>query len=77
MATGQAPLEEGKLIVLFKAFYLCRDKNDYFCRLQMYLFSSVCHWSYFQREPPTQFNWMSSFTLSVFRCIRVFLALDF
>jgi hypothetical protein len=33
---------EGKLRFLAKAFHLSRDKNDYFCRLQIYPFSSSC-----------------------------------
>jgi hypothetical protein len=51
----QAPLTEGKLIFLAKAFSLSRDKNNYFCWLQMYPFSSLFLGSCFKMGSPTQF----------------------
>jgi hypothetical protein len=73
----QIPLTEGKLIFLAKTFYLTKDKNDYFCRFQTYLFSSLWSWSYFKLDSYTVYLTGSLLTLtfSVLSFMEVFLVL--
>jgi hypothetical protein len=57
----QSPLLDANSCFLTKAFYFSRDKNEYFCWLQMYLLVDYVQGVIFKWVPlPGLFNWVSS-----------------